>query len=157
MKTTSSPLDAAAKSLTSVLLVVGLVVVFVTVGFFFLTQLENPIKQIDVSTLEGVTLRNPRNGVTKSVEPQRWSTMVDYFKSSSRVTQPANAEILAEVLFHFADGRVQAAEVLDMGREVGCFKINSVYYQGGDERELIRMLDDELRYQQEDLSSPRQR
>ncbi len=150
-------MDSTAKTISSVLVVIGLVAVFVAVGTLVLVRYENPIKQIDVNDLKKVTLQDPGHGVTKAVEPQRWSTMVDYFKSSSRVVQPANVQVLAEVVFYFKDGRTQLVEVMDMGREVGCFKIDNVFYQGGDERELIRMLDDALRYQREDQNSPRQR
>ncbi|MDG2469903.1 MAG: hypothetical protein P8M80_11530, partial [Pirellulaceae bacterium] len=66
MKITSSLMDSTAKTISSVLVVIGLVAVFVAVGTLVLVRYENPIKQIDVNDLKKVTLQDPGHGVTKA-------------------------------------------------------------------------------------------
>lgn len=120
----------------------------------WLNRYSNPLSGMNVMSLSEVTLRNPENQQVDSIEPQLWTSVIDYFKSSVSVIRPPEAACLAEVIFYKKNSQQIRVQVLDSGRDVGFFRVNGVVYRGGDERFFVRMLDDANQRRKQNLNSP---
>lgn len=157
MKTTEPRAIRSKKSIVFLLVIAGILAVVFWGARFWLTRYTHPIIGLNATALEKVTLRNPQNDLIAEIDPQLWSSVIGYFKSSSPVMRPPDADCLAEVLFFGPDARQIRVEVLASGIDVGFFRVNGVTYRGGDERFFIRMMDDANRRRQRELNSPAQR
>ena len=155
MKTTETYIDSPRKRWYTMVFVVAAVLLAAAGAALVLQTLENPVKGIDVTALQAVTIRNPQTKVTLHVEPQRWSSLVQNFRSSSSNLGSKSWPVLAEIEFLFQDGQSRQVTVYSTGAELGSFRIGNSTYTGGDERLLIQMMDDEFRRQKRELQIPR--
>ena len=132
------------KRLLAILFVVAVICIAAVCTTFTLRLIQNPVIDLNVTELRSVKLINSSTQLEFDVDPQRWSVLVNNFRSSSATWGQTNWPYLAIVKFEFQDGRTYSVSVYDTGREPGRFRIGRIQYVGGDERLLFQLLDDEF-------------
>lgn len=139
--------DRTRKRRRGLLFVVAALFLFVCGVVFVVERMQNPVNEIDVTQLAAVKIYDNLKSVELDANPQTWSRLVENFQSSLVSIDTAKWPELARVTFEFRDGSRKVIHVYDTGRQPGCFRIGRLYYTGGDERTLIRMMDDEAKRQ----------
>lgn len=157
MKTTESPRRRSQNKILSLLVVTGILATAFWGLRSWQVRYHNPIIGMNPTKLDRITLSNPQNDLTDEIDPQLWSSVIDYFRSSTAIMKRPPSESLAEVMFYETHSDPIRVEVLNSGREVGYFQVNGVTFRGGDERFFIRMMDDANRRRERNLNSPSQR
>ena len=157
MKTTESLRRPSKNKILSLLVIGGILATAFWGLRYWQIRYSNPIIGMNPTKLDRITLRNPQSDLTDEMDPQLWSSVIDYFRSSTPVMKRPESESLAEVMFYETGSDPIRVEVLNSGREVGYFQVNGVTFRGGDERFFVRMMDDANRRRERNLNSPPQR
>ncbi len=113
------------------------------IGFLVLDRMQNKIHLIDVTQLDSITVLDQLGGTEVSVLPQLWTGLLDNFESSQVNLSPGKLTEIATITIRPKTGDATVIHVYNSGQPLGCFRIGKTYYSGGDERKLVRIIDDQ--------------
>jgi len=129
----------------SLLFVVGVLALAIVGVFALLKTTEHGLAEIEVASIDSVEITHQLRDETFSVQRQTWSRLLQNFESSHFTANTTRLIEMATITFQMKDGQQKIVTVYETGKKPGCFRVGRLYYIGGDERKLSRLMDDEIK------------
>ncbi len=129
-----------------IVFVIGCLLCVIAGTVYFFDSTRNPLLGLETSSLQSVEITTPneRFGVME-VPRSQWGYVVRILKSNLVGWFPKQWPTLCTVEIHLESGQRHVITVYETGQKRGAYRINGIYYEGGDERHFVRLIDDHVR------------